>query len=63
MPQPVTSPPTRKRGQPARLIPRTRTLPRVTEATYAILAAYADKHGLYLADAIEHAAAQLANRS
>ncbi len=63
IPEPATSPPKRKRGQPRRTIPRVCNLPRVSEATHAAFTAYADRHGLYLADAIEHAAAQLANRS
>jgi hypothetical protein len=63
MPKTATEPPKRKRGQPARTVPRVRTLPRVSEATHATLAAYADKHGLYLADAIEAAAALLAKEN
>jgi hypothetical protein len=35
---------------------RTRTLPRVSEATHASLTAYAEGHSIYLADAIEAAA-------
>jgi hypothetical protein len=35
---------------------RTRTLPRVSEATHASLTAYAESHSIYLADAVEVAA-------
>lgn len=62
MPQPATSFPKRKRGQPRRIIPRVRNLPRISESAYAALTDYADRHGLYLADAIEIAAGQLASR-
>lgn len=54
--QKATGPAKRKRGQPPRLIPRTRTLPRVSEVTHALLTAYATAHDCYLADAIEAAA-------
>ena len=37
-------------------MPRTRTLPRVSEATHASLTAYAEGHSIYLADAVEVAA-------
>jgi hypothetical protein len=60
MPQPATKPakakPKRGPGKPKRQIPRLRNLPRVSEATHARLTAYAARHDLYLADAIEHAA-------
>jgi hypothetical protein len=59
MPKPATTPAKRKAGQPRRPVPRTRTLPRVSEATHAALTAYAEKHGLYLADAVEAAAKAL----
>lgn len=62
MPKPATEAPKRKRGQPAREVPRTRTLPRVSQSTHATLAAYAKKHGLYLADAIDAAAALIAKQ-
>jgi hypothetical protein len=46
-------------GRPALTDPRSRTLPRVSELTHAILSAYAAKHDCYLADAIEAAALAL----
>jgi hypothetical protein len=59
--KPATAPAKRKRGQPARTVPRTRTLPRVSEATHALLTAYADAHDCFLADAVEAAAMSLNN--
>ena len=62
MTQPATTPPKRKRGQPRRTIPRVCNLPRISKAAHAALTDYADRNGLYLADAIEIAAGQLATR-
>jgi hypothetical protein len=59
IPKPATMPAKRKPGQPRRADPRTRTLPRVSELTHALLSAYADQHDCYLADAIEAAALAL----
>jgi hypothetical protein len=61
-PKSATVPAKRKRGRPlgtARAVPRTRTLPRVSEAVYKLLSDYAEKHGLFLADAVEEAARSL----
>lgn len=61
-PKPTEAKPKRERGRPVgtgREDPRTRTLPRVSEAVYTLLSDYATKHGLFLADAVEEAAASL----
>jgi hypothetical protein len=57
--KPATAPAKRKRGQPPRTVPRICTLPRVSEAVYKLLSDYAEKHGLFLADAVEEAARSL----
>jgi hypothetical protein len=55
--KPATAPAKRKRGQPPRTVPRICTLPRVSEATHAIFAAYSRQNpGVFIADAIEAAA-------
>ena len=59
IPKPATIPAKRKRGQPPRTVPRTRTLPRVSEVTHALLTAYAATHDCFLADAVEAAARAL----
>ncbi len=54
-----------KRGRPpgtGREVPRTRTLPRVSEAVYTLLSDYAATHQIFLADAVEAAARALSAR-
>jgi hypothetical protein len=67
MPQPATKAAKAKpkRGRPhgtTRAVPRTRTLPRVSEAVYTLLSDYAARHDLFLADAVEEAARALVAR-
>jgi hypothetical protein len=60
--KPTEAKPKRTRGRPlgtGRDVPRTRTLPRVSEAVYTLLSDHAAKHGLFLADAVEDAARSL----